>query len=98
MALAIGEDIRSVVSHDRFQPYADNGGTTVALAGQDYALIASDTRLSAGFSIYTRDQPKLFELTKTSVLATSGCWCDILTFVKVIRARIKMYEQDHNQV
>jgi len=81
-----------------FQPYADNGGTTVAVAGNDFSLIASDTRLSSGFSIYTRDQSKLFKLTNTSILGSTGCWCDILTFVKVITARLTMYEQDHNKV
>lgn len=98
MALLLGEDIKSTPIQHQFQPYTDNGGTTVAVAGQDYALIASDTRLSSGFSIYTREQPKLFELTKTSVLGSTGCWCDILTFVKIIKARITMYEQDHNKV
>ncbi|CAG2055345.1 unnamed protein product [Timema podura] len=38
-----------------FSPYADNGGSIVAIAGEDYAIIASDTRLSSGFSIYTRE-------------------------------------------
>lgn len=32
------------------------------MAGKTFAIIASDTRLSAGFSIYTREQPKLFKL------------------------------------
>jgi len=28
-----------------FNPYSMNGGTIVGIAGEDYALIASDTRL-----------------------------------------------------
>jgi len=85
------------IGHD-FQPYADNGGTTVGLAGPDFAIMASDTRLSAGFSIYTRNQSKLFPLTEKCVLGSTGCWCDILTFVKVLEARLKMYSQDHNKI
>jgi len=81
----------------QFQPYADNGGTVVGLAGPDFAMIASDTRLSAGFSIYTREQTKLFPLTERSVLGSTGCWCDILTFRKVIEARLTMYSQEHNK-
>jgi len=81
----------------QFSPYADNGGTCVAVAGKDFALIATDTRLSSGFSIYTRDQPKLFKLTNKCVLASTGCWCDIITFVKMTTARFTMYEQDHNK-
>ena len=37
-------------AHERsFSPYSDNGGSLVAIAGDDYAVIASDTRLSGHF-------------------------------------------------
>lgn len=69
----------------RFSPYSDNGGSVVAIAGDDYAVIASDTRLSGnGYSIFSREQPKLFKLSDQTVLGSTGCWCDILTFTKVI--------------
>ena len=39
----------------RFSPYQENHGSVVAVAGEDYAVIASDTRLSgAGYNILTR--------------------------------------------
>ncbi|KAG9509573.1 Proteasome subunit beta type-1, partial [Fragariocoptes setiger] len=82
----------------RFSPYTDNGGTVVAIAGDDYAIIASDTRLPNGYQIYTREQPKLFQLTSRSVLGSTGCWCDITTFVKVIQARLKGYLHDHSRI
>ncbi|CAG2173192.1 unnamed protein product [Oppiella nova] len=81
----------------QFSPYADNGGTTVGIAGADFVVMASDTRLSAGFSIYTREQTKLFQLTDRAVLGSTGCWCDILTFRKILEARLTMYNQDHNK-
>ncbi|CAK9829035.1 Proteasome subunit beta type-1 [Anthophora retusa] len=31
-----------------FNPYADNGGSVIALAGDDFCVIAADTRLSTG--------------------------------------------------
>ncbi|GFS03077.1 proteasome subunit beta type [Elysia marginata] len=43
-----------------FSPYEFNGGTILAIAGEDYALIATDTRLSQGFSIHSRDSPKTY--------------------------------------
>ncbi|XP_054157030.1 proteasome subunit beta type-1-like [Oppia nitens] len=91
----INADMRPVGHH--FQPYADNGGTVVALAGPDFVVIGSDTRLSTGFQILTRDQTKLFELTPKCILGSTGCWCDILTFRKVLDARLTMYSQDHNK-
>ena len=36
--------------------------TILALAGEDFAVIASDTRLSEGFQIYSRDYPKTYQL------------------------------------
>jgi len=80
-----------------FSPYADNGGTIVAIAGQGYAVIASDTRLSAGFQIYTRDQPKVKALNNWTVLGCSGCWCDVLTLRRLLEARIKLYKHEHNK-
>jgi 20S proteasome subunit beta 6 len=80
-----------------FVPYADNGGSVVAIAGDDFALLASDTRLSSGFSIYTREQPKLFRLSDTTVLGCTGCWCDTLTLTRILEARMQMYLHEHHK-
>lgn len=31
------------------------------------------------------------------MLGSTGCWCDILTFVKVLEARVKTYRYEHNR-
>jgi len=80
-----------------FSPYADNGGSIVAVGGKGYVIIASDTRLSSGYSILTREQPKLFQLTNQTILGSTGCWCDILTFTRILEARLKMYKYEHNR-
>ncbi|XP_043285698.1 proteasome subunit beta type-1 [Venturia canescens] len=80
-----------------FSPYADNGGSVIALAGDDFCIIAADTRLSAGFSIYTREQQKLFPLSATTVLGCSGCWCDVLTLTRILAARMQMYKHEHQK-
>lgn len=46
----------------RFEPYADNGGTILSIAGADFSVIAGDTRQSEGYSIQTRYAPKVFRL------------------------------------
>jgi len=78
-----------------FEPYTDNGGSLVAIAGPNYAVIASDTRLTQGYGILTRKQSKLFKLTDSTVLASSGCWCDSITFHKRLQAQLKMYNYEH---
>jgi len=82
----------------RFSPYSENGGSVVAIGGEDFCVIASDTRLSGhGYAILSRDQPKLFKLSDSTVLGSTGCWCDILTFVKVAEMRLKTYRHTHGK-
>lgn len=46
-----------------FNPYTENGGTILAIAGADFSVIAGDTRQSEGYSIQTRYAPKVFKLS-----------------------------------
>ncbi|XP_033643243.1 proteasome subunit beta type-1-like [Asterias rubens] len=80
-----------------FSPYSMNGGTVLAVSGDDFAVIASDTRLSEGFSIHSRDLPKTYNLTDSTVLASCGFHGDVLTLSKVLEARLKMYEHDNHK-
>ncbi|ESO83745.1 hypothetical protein LOTGIDRAFT_132853 [Lottia gigantea] len=80
-----------------FSPYAFNGGTVLAVAGEDFAVVASDTRLSEGFSIHSREAPKTYKLSEKTVLGSCGFHGDVLTLTKVIGARLKMYEHSHNK-
>ena len=45
-----------------FNPYDFNGGTTICLAGADFAIAAGDTRISTGYQILSRNQTKLKNL------------------------------------
>ena len=47
----------------QFNPYAENGGTILAVAGADFTVIAGDTRQSEGYSIQTRYASKVFRLS-----------------------------------
>ncbi|KAM9315853.1 proteasome subunit beta type-1 [Gastrophryne carolinensis] len=81
----------------RFNPYTFNGGTVLALAGEDFAIVASDTRLSEGYSIHSRDTPKCYKLTDKTVIGCSGFHGDCLTLTKIIDARLKMYKHSNNK-
>ncbi|XBW35488.1 hypothetical protein QEN19_001061 [Hanseniaspora menglaensis] len=43
----------------QFNPYSDNGGTLLGIAGEDFAILASDTRQSVDYSINTRLSHKI---------------------------------------
>lgn len=88
------------VDHDRqhrFDAYAFNGGNIMAVAGDDFSVVATDTRLSQGFLIHSRDHPKAIQLTPTTMVAMSGFEGDILTFKKHAQTRIEMYNFEHSK-
>ncbi|XP_051175565.1 proteasome subunit beta type-1 [Leptopilina boulardi] len=80
-----------------FNPYSDNGGSVVAIAGDDFCVIGADTRLSSGFQINTRNQEKLFQLSNKTILGCAGCWCDTLSLTRVLAARMQMYKHEHQK-
>lgn len=84
------------VKQNRFSPYDNNGGNVVAVAGKDFVVIASDMRLSSGYSILSRNQSKLFKASNNAVLGSCGCWADVLTFRKYLEAKTRMYKFEHN--
>uniref|UniRef100_A0A8C2SXA0 Proteasome 20S subunit beta 1 n=1 Tax=Coturnix japonica TaxID=93934 RepID=A0A8C2SXA0_COTJA len=65
----------------RFSPYTFNGGTVLAIAGEDFH----------------RDSPKCYKLTERTVIGCSGFHGDCLTLTKIIEARLKMYKHSNNK-
>jgi 20S proteasome alpha/beta subunit len=57
--------------------YENNGGTVMALAGDDFVVIAADTRLSKSYSILSRDCSRLWELSPGVWLGMGGCLADM---------------------
>ncbi|XP_052673382.1 proteasome subunit beta type-1-like [Crassostrea angulata] len=93
----INEESSYAPKQTYFSPYAMNGGTCLAIAGEDFVVVGSDTRLSQGFSIFTRDLPKTYKLTTSTVLGACGFHGDVLTLTKVLNARLKMFEHEHHK-
>ena len=80
----------------RFSPYEFNGGTSVGIAGKDFAVIAADTRLSSGYSILSRNVSKATKLNDGCVIATGGCRTDVITLHKNVNTRIHQYRLAHD--
>jgi len=80
-----------------FQPYEINGGTVIGVSGKDFAILASDSRLSRGYSILSRDVPKYTRLTAKCTIATAGMAADKDTLHNMLKARMTMYEHQHGK-
>ncbi|CAM9591297.1 unnamed protein product, partial [Choristocarpus tenellus] len=84
-------------SGEGFQPYANNGGTVVAVAGENYCIIAADSRLSdvGGYSILSRNVTRVHRLSEDAFIATAGCWADTQGLLHLLRYLIRDYESQH---
>ncbi|XP_078433312.1 N-terminal nucleophile aminohydrolases (Ntn hydrolases) superfamily protein [Wolffia australiana] len=81
----------------RFNPYDNNGGTCVAIAGVDYCVVAADMRMSTGYNILTRNYSKICQLAEKSILASSGFQADVKALQKNLSARHLIYQHQHNK-
>jgi len=81
-----------------FNPYDFNGGTTVVIAGEDFAIAAGCTRMSTVYSILSRKQSKLLPFSSKTVLASVGCVSDITTLNRMLQARLTQYQHAQQKV
>uniref|UniRef100_A0A061SC03 Proteasome subunit beta n=1 Tax=Tetraselmis sp. GSL018 TaxID=582737 RepID=A0A061SC03_9CHLO len=80
-----------------WSPYDNNGGTTLAVAGEDYCIVAASVRLATGFSILSRDSTRIKILNQRCVMSSSGFQADYQTLQKLLGARQVMYQHNHNK-
>ncbi len=76
----------------RFDPYINHSGTVVGIAGKDYALLASDLRLSEGYMIHSRNLSRIIEVSPGLAVCGSGCWSDTFTLASTLAHNAMMYE------
>ncbi|KAL6746964.1 nucleophile aminohydrolase [Haematococcus lacustris] len=80
-----------------WSPYSDNGGTVLAVAGEDYCIVAASTRMSSGFDILTRDSSKLLQMSDKVVIASAGMQADTKALHKTLVSRHVMYHHNHSK-
>uniref|UniRef100_A0A060T6I3 Proteasome subunit beta n=1 Tax=Blastobotrys adeninivorans TaxID=409370 RepID=A0A060T6I3_BLAAD len=81
----------------RFNPYADNGGTVLGIAGKDFAILAGDTRQTSGYSINSRFEPKVFDVGDGIAATACGFSADGNALIDNIKTRIKWYHHNHQR-
>lgn len=81
----------------RFNPYDDNGGSIIGIAGEDFVVLAGDTRNSTGYSINTRYRPQVHEIGDNLVASASGFSADSDALLKNLKSRVEWYHHAHNK-
>ncbi|AMD20427.1 HDL317Wp [Eremothecium sinecaudum] len=92
-----GNEIQSVPIEHRFNPYDDNGGTILGIASEDFAIIAGDTRHTTGYSINSREEPKVFDCGDDIIISANGFAADSDALIKRFQNSVKWYHFDHNK-
>ena len=80
-----------------FEPYADNGGSALAIAGRDFVVLAADTRQSDGYAINSRAAPKTARVTGRAALAATGFFADGAEVCRVLGAHARTYRYAHEK-
>lgn len=73
--------------------YENNGGTVLAIAGDTYACLAADTRLSKGYSILSRKVSRLWEVAPGVWLGAGGCHSDSMAVADALRLAAAQYAE-----
>lgn len=84
-------EVHGAIEAATWSPYDNNGGTAVAIAGSDFAVVAADTRMSTGYSILSRDKSKIMVLNNQVCIASPGFQADVSTLQKRLLARAIIY-------
>lgn len=87
----------SAKERHQWSPYNINEGTSLAVAGSNFCIVAGDTRMSDGYTILSRTQPKIYQLTSKTVLTSAGMQADASTLQKVLTTKIIQYRHRHNK-
>lgn len=86
----------SVPIEHRFNPYTDNGGTVLGIAGEDFAVLAGDTRIVSGYNIDSRYEPKIFDVGDDIVMTANGFAADGAALIDRFKTSFKWYKFDNN--
>ncbi|QLL31514.1 hypothetical protein HG536_0B03770 [Torulaspora globosa] len=96
IASEYSSEVASTPIQYQFNPYADNGGTILGIAGEDFAVLAGDTRHTTDYSINSRYEPKVFDCGDNIVMSANGFAADGEALMKRFKNSVKWYHFDHN--
>ncbi|KAI5192085.1 20S proteasome subunit beta 6 [Nematocida sp. AWRm77] len=94
-----------MLAHERFieqhssgvELYDDNSGTSLAIKGTNYIVVAADTRNSGEYHINTRKATKIFVIDKRLILTTTGFYADARSVLSKLIFAVEDYQFKFNK-
>ncbi|CUM62974.1 uncharacterized protein PRCAT00000534001 [Priceomyces carsonii] len=97
VASEYSSEVNKVPIEHRFNPYTDNGGTVLGIAGKDFAVLAGDTRQVNGYSINSRYEPKIFNVGDDIVMTANGFAADGDALISKFKNQVKWYKFNNGE-
>lgn len=72
-------------------PFTYNGGSIVAMKGENCIGIACDTRIGEQFKIISREFKKVFKISDKILLGLTGLASDVITFKNICIQNYKLF-------
>ncbi len=73
------------------------GATTVGLVAKDGVVLASEKRVTYGYTLLSRAGKKVFKITDRLGIACAGLIADMQAISRVLAAEVKLYELENER-
>ncbi|KAL4450825.1 hypothetical protein ABPG74_011667 [Tetrahymena malaccensis] len=78
-------------------PFSYNGGSMLAMKGEQCVAIATDRRLGAQFQTVATNFQKVFRIQDNILLGLTGLATDVQTFHRLIQYKVNLYRLRENK-
>jgi len=82
---------------EQMSAYWAVGATTVGLRVEEGVVLASEKRVSYGFTVTSKSAKKIFKISDHLGIACAGLIGDMQAIARSLRAELKLYELDTNR-
>jgi len=87
----------SVGHREQMSAYWAVGATTVGLRVEEGVVLASEKRVSYGFTVTSKSAKKIFKISDHLGIACAGLIGDMQAIARSLRAELRLYELDTNR-
>jgi len=91
------QDFNRMMINNPLSAYWGLGATTVGIKVDEGIVLASEKRVSYGFTVTSKSAKKVFKITDYLGIACAGLIGDMQAIARSLRAEVRLYELDVNR-